>query len=283
MKQNEREAVWLEVALNGAIGQAMQPNIPISVEDIVDQGVACAQAGAAIVHLHAYDAAGNPTEDADIYTRIIEGIRARCDAIVYPTLALHGTLEERLAPLQTLAERGLLEWMVVDPGSVNITHALQAEAGIDGIVYSNPDAHINAGLELAAQHNLRPAYAIYEPGFARLGAALAARHPGVATPVYRLMFSDNLLFGSAPTLEALEFYAQHLDTVCPGAPRMVSGLDADIEQIVPRALELGFHVRCGLEDAPLGSSHSNMALLERMVSIIGQSGRPLATPHMLRR
>jgi len=46
---------WLEVALNGPWGKQMQPGIPVRVADIIEEGVACAREGAAIVHVHAYD------------------------------------------------------------------------------------------------------------------------------------------------------------------------------------------------------------------------------------
>ena len=49
---------WLEVALNGSWSRARQPRIPVSVREIVAEGVACASEGAAIVHVHAYDDAG---------------------------------------------------------------------------------------------------------------------------------------------------------------------------------------------------------------------------------
>ena len=213
---------WLEVALNGAAGQQLQPGIPVTPEAIIREGVACAQAGAAIIHLHVYDSKASPCEDADIYSRVIEGIKNQCDAIVYPTLALTGSIEERYAPLKVLAERGLLEWGVIDPGSVNITHRMQVASNSDGILYPNPDSHIRSGLALAEAQGWRPAYAIYEPGFARLGAALAAQFPKLKTPVYRVMFSNNLLFGCEPLPYALEFYAQHLELTCPGAPWMIS-------------------------------------------------------------
>ena len=48
--------VWIEAALNGPWERERQPAIPTAVKAIVDEGVACAQAGAAIVHVHAYDA-----------------------------------------------------------------------------------------------------------------------------------------------------------------------------------------------------------------------------------
>ncbi|MGH8597891.1 MAG: 3-keto-5-aminohexanoate cleavage protein, partial [Gammaproteobacteria bacterium] len=76
---------WLEVALNGSWSRQRQSGIPIKIEEIVQQGVDCAKAGASIVHVHAYDeASGRQKDDAKLYARIIESIRAKVDAIVYP-------------------------------------------------------------------------------------------------------------------------------------------------------------------------------------------------------
>ncbi|MFN3959692.1 MAG: 3-keto-5-aminohexanoate cleavage protein [Parvularculaceae bacterium] len=271
-----KRSVWLEAAVNGAAGRALQPRIPVTADEIIDDAVASAEAGAAIIHLHAYDANGAPVEDADIYSYIIEGVRARTNAIVYPTLALKGDREARLAPIRTLARRGLLDWGVVDPGSVNITHRMQAAAGMDGVHYPNPDDHIRAALALAAADGWRPAYAIYEPGFARLGAAMAAATPGLKTPVYRVMFSDNLLFGMAPSRRGLDFYAAHLDDTAGDAPRMLSGLDANIDALIEPALALGFHIRVGLEDAPFGTDRTNAELVVAAARRIEAAGCALA-------
>lgn len=278
----DKAPVWLEVALNGAAGQAFQPGIPISPKEIVEQAIACIDEGATIVHLHAYDEAGLPTEDAAIYAHIFKQIKSQRDAILYPTMALSGTIEERLAPIKQLAAMGLLEWGVVDPGSVNITHTSQLGAGSNGLVYVNPDDHIKAALSLAQENSWRPAFAIYEPGFARLGAALAMQQRELLTPVYRLMFSSGLLFGMPPTVDGLEFYAKHLSYCAPGAPWMVSGLDADIQPIIGRALELGAHVRVGLEDAPFGTSVSNVELVRQARKRIESSERRLATVDQVR-
>lgn len=275
-------AVWLEAAINGAAGRHYQPGIPVTEAEIIEDAVACAAEGAAIIHLHAYDAAGRPTEDADIYARLIEGVRRRCDAIVYPTLALTGSLEQRYAPIRTLMARGLLEMGVVDPGSVNITHIMQAATGQNGFVYPNPDDHVREGLQLAAEGGWRPAYAIYEPGFARLGAALAKGFPTLKTPVYRIMLSDHLLFGMAPSLHALDFYARHLEETAPGAPRMLSGLVGDIVAIIDPALARGFHLRVGLEDAPFGCEQLNAELVRDAARRIVKSGYKLGTPGEVR-
>lgn len=274
-------SVWLEVALNGATGRSLQPRIPIDPSEIIEQGIACVEAGAAILHLHAY-AGEEAVESAEIYTKIFAGIKKYCDPIIYPTLALGGTLEQRLAPLVALGEKGFMEWTVVDPGSVNISMQLQIDAGLEGILYANPDSHIKAGLELADRNNWRPAYAIYEPGFARLGAAFASNFPSMPKPIYRIMFSDGLLFGTTPSIYALEFYAQHLQQHAPCAPWMISGLNADVTSIVPAALKLGAHLRVGLEDAPFGASQSNLQLTQQAVAMIEESGRSLATTSEIR-
>lgn len=274
--------VWLEVALNGAVGRGFQPNIPVTPQEIINEGIECAKAGAAIVHLHVYNESQQPVEDVDLYARVIEGIKSKCDAIVYPTLGLSGTLEERFAPIKALADKGLLEWGVIDPGSVNISHASHVAGGVDGLLYPNPDSHIRAGLELSVADNWRPAYAIYEPGFARLGAAMAASIKGVQTPIYRIMLSDNLLFGMRPSASAIRFYAEHLALEAPDAPWMLSGLDADVQALTPLALDLGAHLRVGLEDAPFGSKVSNIDLVESALRAIEGSERSLATVKEIR-
>ena len=77
--------IWIEVALNGAWSRALQPGIPDTIEAIIAEGVACARAGATIIHAHAYDDGGPQTFDWQVYARIIEGIRAQVDVPVYPS------------------------------------------------------------------------------------------------------------------------------------------------------------------------------------------------------
>jgi uncharacterized protein (DUF849 family) len=200
-------SIWLEVALNGPWGRELQPGIPITVAELVEDGIACARAGAAVVHVHAYDErTGRQRDDAETYRRIIEGIREQEDVIVYPTLPVMGgpdaprsmTAPERFRAVTELARRQLLEWTVVDPGSVNFAHHDRIRAGVEGFVYLNPEGHVRHGLELAAEHGFHPSYAIYEPGFLRLGAALARACPKAPVPIYRFMFSDGFTFASRP-------------------------------------------------------------------------------------
>ena len=162
-------------------------------------GIACAQAGACIIHVHAYDGGGPQTFAWQVYARIIEGIRGRIDVPVYPSIPSAGigtgpTADDpaqRFAHVEALAARGLLEFAVVDPGSVNFTELSVGRDTPAAPTYLNPEAHVRHGLAFAVRYGFHPAYAIYEPGFTRAGAALA-RAMGAKTPVYRLMFSARL-------------------------------------------------------------------------------------------
>jgi 3-keto-5-aminohexanoate cleavage enzyme len=283
---------WLEVALNGPWGRELQPRIPITVAEIVAEGIACAKEGAAIVHAHAYDpASGRQRDDAETYRRIIEGIREKEDVIVYPTLPIAGSPDApepmaaatRFRAVEELARLGLLEWAVVDPGSVNFAHRDRLAAGAEGFVYLNPESHIRHGLELAARHRFHPSYAIYEPGFLRLGAALQRALPAVPMPIYRFMFSDGFAWGFPPEAYALDAYLRLLEAEAPGAPWMIAGLAVDVRPLIAPTIGAGGHVRVGLEDAPFQSVWRNQDWVRLAASAIENGGRRVATAAAVRR
>jgi 3-keto-5-aminohexanoate cleavage enzyme len=282
---------WLEVSVNGPWSRDQQPLIPITVSEIVAEGVTCARAGAAIVHVHAYDErTGRQKDDADLYAAIIEGIREREDVIVYPTIPFAGSIDSKtvLSPsarfqhAETLAKRGLLEWGVVDPGSTQITTLADIPAGKEGFIYANPESHVRWGLALASQYKFHPGYAIYEPGFLRLGAALARAYAGLPQPIYRFMFSDGLSFGFPTERFALDAYLNLLEREAPNAPWMIAGLDVDVTPLVEYAVERGGHVRVGLEDAPFKTAKSNLQWIEDAVRGIRSAGGELATANEVR-
>jgi 3-keto-5-aminohexanoate cleavage enzyme len=284
--------VWIEAALNGAWSRALQPGIPDTIEAIIAEGVACAKAGATIIHTHAYDGGGPQTYDWQVYARIIEGIRTQVDVPVYPsyppiqTTNIDGALEVaeasvRFAHIEALAARGLLEFAVIDPGSVNFTQLATTSKAKAAGTYMNPEAHVRHALDFAACHGFHPAFAIYEPGFTRAGAALA-RAAGVKTPIYRFMFCETFAIGFPPKLYALEAHLALLKETAGSAPWMVAGMCADVIGLVGETVERGGHIRVGLEDSPLGTPRSNLALVEEAVRLVQDCGAEPATPAEMR-
>ncbi len=281
-----QEPVWLEVALNGPWSQERQPGIPVSADDIVAQALACAAEGAAIIHFHPYDeSTGRQSDDFAIYAAIIERIRAKADVICYGTLPFAGDIDarvpltpaQRFAAVEQLAQAGLIEWTVVDPGSTNITSRADLASGKQGFVYANPESHIRYGLDLCQRLDLVPSYAIYEPGFMRLGAALQRQCAPQLSPIYRLMFSDSFTFGFPPQPWAIDAYLKLLQIEAPDAPWMIAGLGVQIDSLIEQTVSNGGHVRVGLEDAPMGWRISNIEQVRSARRRIESSGARLAT------
>ena len=274
---------WIEVALNGASTRKVQPRIPVLAKEIVDEGIACIKAGAAIVHAHTLEPdSGKQNGDVDNCAAFMNGIREKVDAIVYPTVvgrpnrANPGWLWE---PTVELARRGILEWGFLDPGSVNLCLIDSIGSGLiggDGVyINTNPALEIAAGL--ADQHKYHPAYACYEPGFVRHGAMLHRRHPTMPVPIYRFMFSTGMTFSFPPEAWAVDAYVKLLEKTDPGSPWMVAGLAVDMLPLIPHVVALGGGVRVGLEDSPFGTDRSNVELVEAAVNAIQRAGGEPAT------
>jgi uncharacterized protein (DUF849 family) len=283
--------IWIEAALNGAWTRAYQPGIPDTVDAIIDEGIACAKAGAAIVHMHAYDGGGPQTFDWQVYARIIEGIRRQADVLVYPSypaMTVSGSGEGGVNPpgrfdhIEALAARGLIDFAPVDPGSVNFTVAGRAAATRPADTYVNPESQVRHLLAFAARCGLPPNLAVYEPGFARAGAVLA-REAGTLPPLYRLMFSETFALGLPPRPYGLSAYLALLEEIARGAPWMLSGFSADVSPLIGETVARGGHVRVGLEDAPLGSKKSNLAWVEDAVRLVRQHGGEAASAAEVRR
>src|SRR5258708_20176776 len=84
---------------------SMSPHLPYTVEQVVEQGVAAAAAGAAVLHLHARDPGdGRPTADPAVFAKYARGISDRCDVVI--SISTGGgtgmTVEERLEGVMKL-------------------------------------------------------------------------------------------------------------------------------------------------------------------------------------
>jgi len=280
---------WIEAAINGPWGRERQPESPITVEECIEDGVACAEAGAAIIHVHAFDPeADEQDDDPDVYAEIIEGIQEQVDVIVYPTIppaTFEGeemSPDERFSHSEELGQRGLLEWVQNDPGSLNVNQFEAIKQDETGHVYKNTEEMIRKGLDIADRYGCSPAYAIFDPSFLRMGSALANRYSGISPPIYRFMFSESFTFGYPPEPYALDSYLTLMEDAAPDSIWMLAGLDIDITTMIPEAVERGGHVRIGLEDAPLGTSRTNVEWVELAREKIEAAGGTPATPDDVR-
>jgi 3-keto-5-aminohexanoate cleavage enzyme len=108
------------------------------------------------------------------------------------------------------------------------------------------------------------------------------RAAGVKTPIYRFMFSEQFAFGFPPRPYALAAHLALLEEEAGAAPWMVAGLGVDISPLIGEAVTKGGHIRVGLEDAPLGTKATNLALVEAAVKSVRDHGAEPATAADLR-
>ncbi len=98
--------VIITCAVTGAIHTpSMSPYLPVTAEEIAESSIAAAEAGAAIIHLHARDpVTGKPDQRPEAFTPFLKIIKARSDAIVNLTTggSPYMTVHERMQPAKVL-------------------------------------------------------------------------------------------------------------------------------------------------------------------------------------
>ena len=102
----QQKKVIISCAVTGAIHTpSMSPHLPITAEEIAEASIAAAEAGAAIIHLHARDpVTGKPDQRPEAFLPFLKTIKARSDAIVNLTTggSPYMTVQERMRPAAEL-------------------------------------------------------------------------------------------------------------------------------------------------------------------------------------
>src|SRR6185436_13709540 len=104
-----QDKIIISCAVTGSVHTpSMSPHLPLSPQQIAEQAIEAAEAGAAILHLHARDPAdGRPTADPKVFDQFVPRIRDATNAVINITTggSTRMTLEERLAyPLKAQPE-----------------------------------------------------------------------------------------------------------------------------------------------------------------------------------
>lgn len=280
----------IEVALNGACKKSRNPNTPITPDEITAEAVRCMKAGAASVHNHIENFRANGEESASRYLEAWREIHAaNPDVLLCPTVAAGATVEQRNSHVEALAKSGIVKFGPLDPGSVNFSGPGMGEGGMpgpDSVVYSHGYADCEYILGLLDRNRLAANISIFDASFLR--ATLAFQKAGKLRhgALIKLYFggeygiSDGtpgaLTFGFRPTLKALEAYLEMLEG--SGLTWLVNvyGGDVTASGMARLALEMGGHVRVGLEDYAGERTPSNLELVEEVVELAQKVGRPIA-------
>lgn len=283
-------------AITGSIHTpSLSPYLPWKPEDIAQQAIDAAKAGAASVHIHARSPEdGRPTSDLKILKGIVEKIRAESDVLLCITTGggVGMTVEERAAvvpafrpdlssmnagslnfgifPLAGMLKDAKFAWEVP---YVNATY---------DFVFVNTFKTMEGMCRIMRENGTKPELEIYDVG--HLYNVRYLLEKGVLEPPVFLQFVTGILGGIGGTVYDLIHLHQTADRLFGEGKYNWSVLSAGRMEfpMCTTALFLGGNVRVGMEDNLYLSKgvpcKSNAELVEKMVRIMREFDFEPATP-----
>lgn len=250
----------ISAAITGAIHvRSMSSYLPVTPEEIADDAVKAAKAGAAIVHIHArHPETGEPSSDIDIMRDIIRRIKRKCNAIINISTGASQmmTSEERLSGIPALKP----EIASCNAGSVNFMIADMAEKvtplfdwelkyinGTRDNVFANTFLGIQKYIETMNEHGTKPEFEIYDSGMINNIAYFVNR--GIIKKPIDIQFVLGIMGGAPATVENLCFFKSQADRLLNDYVWSAAAAGKFQLSIAAASLALGGNARVGLEDS----------------------------------
>ncbi|MDF2120265.1 3-keto-5-aminohexanoate cleavage protein [Roseiarcaceae bacterium H3SJ34-1] len=288
--------VIISCAVTGAIHTpTMSPALPITPQEIAEQSIAAAEAGAAILHLHArVPETGEPTGDPDVFAAFLPVIKQRTDAVVNITTGGSPAMsvEERLRG----AVRFAPEMCSLNMGSMNFglfpaakrfpnwKHAWEAPylLASEDFIFRNTFRDIAYILKTLGDAGTKFEHECYDVGHLYSVSHFLDR--GLIRPPFFVQMIFGVLGGIGADLDNLMFMHQTAHRLFGKDAYQWSVLAAGRHQMpfVTQAALLGGHVRVGLEDSLfIGKGQlaaSNAEQVAKIVRILREMGHEPASP-----
>jgi 3,5-dioxohexanoate:acetyl-CoA acetone transferase len=274
--------VIITCAVTGGIHTpSMSEHLPVTADEIADAAISAAEAGAAIVHLHARDpGTGAPDQTVAAYEPFLKVIQQRTDVVINLTTgAGQGmTLDQRLEPARVFAP----EVASINMGSMNFglfpmlnryktfTHDWERKAleASRDVVFRNTFADIEHVLATLGELDIRFEFECYDTGH-----LYNLRHfldRGLVTPPLFIQTVFGILGGIGTHAEDVMHLRRTADRLFGGQYQW-SALGAGRNQmpIAAMAAAMGGHVRVGLEDS-LWKGRDQLATNQDQVRLVRQ-------------
>jgi uncharacterized protein (DUF849 family) len=287
--------VIITCAVTGAIHTpSMSPHLPITAEQIADAAVGAAEAGAAIVHLHARRPTdGRPDQSPEAFVPFLATIRQRTNCVVNITTGGSQTMtvQERVRPAATFKP----ELASLNMGTMNFglypmlarqkTFAYDWEpAYLEGSragMFKNTFADIEYIIATCAENGTRFEMECYDIGHLYTLRHFADR--GIITPPFFIQSVFGILGGIGPHPEDVGHMKRTADRLFGDDYRWsVLGAGRNQMPIAAMAASMGGHVRVGLEDSlwigPGTLAESNAQQVTNVRKIIEGLGLEIASP-----
>ena len=289
-----KKAIITCAITGGVHTPSMSPYLPITPEQITAEAVAAAEAGAAIIHLHARDPeTGRPDQSPERFMEFLPRIKQQTDAILNITTGggQGMTMEERLAP--ALVAKPELASMNMGSFNFDLSEAVERIPTFKydwertyleksrNFILSNTSAQIEHGMRALGENGTRFEFECYEVGHLYNLAYFAER--GLVKPPFFIQCIFGIFGAIGPDPENLIHMRGVADRLF-GKDYRLSVLAAGRHQMPFATLSaiLGGNVRVGLEDSLfLGRgklAKSNAEQVAKVRRILEELGLDIATP-----
>jgi uncharacterized protein (DUF849 family) len=289
------DKVIITCAVTGAIHTpSMSPHLPVTPDEIAQAAIGAAEAGAAIVHLHARDPkTGKPDQTPEAFARFLPRIKQATNAVVNLTTggAPYMTVAERIKPAQTFKP----EVASLNMGSMNFglfpmlnrfkefKHDWEAQAleNSRDLVFRNTFKDIEFVLATLSSSGTCFEFECYDTSHLYNLAHFLER--GLVRPPLFIQTVFGILGGIGPHPEDVLHMKRTADRLFGNQYKWsVLGAGRNQLAIAAQAAAMGGNVRVGLEDSlwagkgRLAESNAEQVRLARQ--IIEGLGRSVATP-----
>ena len=287
--------VIITCAVTGSIHTpSMSPYLPITAQEIADAAIGAAEAGAAVVHLHARDPKdGRPDQSPDAFAPFLKVIKQRSNCVVNITTggAPTMTVEERVKPAATFKP----EVASLNMGTMNFGLYPMLERqkefkydwekpyleGSRERMFKNTFADIEYILTTCANNGTRFEIECYDIGHLYTLRHFADR--GVVKPPFFIQSVFGILGGIGPHPEDVLHMKRTADRLFGDQYRWsVLGAGRNQMAIAAQAAAMGGNVRVGMEDSlwlgPGQLAKSNAEQVAKARQIIEGIGLDIATP-----
>jgi 3-keto-5-aminohexanoate cleavage enzyme len=240
------------------------PNVPYTPVEIAEEAVRCRDEGASMVHVHGRKDDGTPTQDRETFRQILENIRQRTDILVQFSTggAVWMDVEERIEALDLKPDMATLT-----TGTVNF--------GDD--VFMNSWPMIQTIAERLQKYGIRPEVEIFDTGM--VDTALRLLDMGLLEQPIHFDFVLGVPGAMGARSENLDFL---VSMIPDDSTWSVAGIGRHELRLGYRAIELGGHVRVGLEDnvyvAKGQLAGGSWELVQKIAARAREAGRDLHDP-----
>jgi len=287
--------VIITCAVTGSIHTpSMSPHLPVTAEEIADAAIGAAEAGAAIVHLHARDPeTGVPDQTPERFEPFLKVIKQRSNCVVNITTggAATMTIEERLKPAATFKP----EVASLNMGSMNFglypmlgrfkefKHDWERDylEGSRERIFRNTFADIEAILTTCAENGTRFEIECYDIGHLYTCAHFVER--GLIKPPFFIQSVFGLLGGIGAHPEDVMHMKRTADRLFGKDYRWsVLGAGRNQMPIAMQSVMMGGNLRVGLEDSLWAGkgklAESNAEQVRNARELVERLGMEIATP-----